>query len=140
MGQPPARRKGPEFPDPEQHEEKRNLYKEIRDLFIALRSQVKAGPDRDRLIRFANVLNPGAFIDESRLPYDSPSGKAKHQRREECLLALVSKLTRDYWDLVVSGGDAAGIEAQIKVLQGVQSKGLARCKVEGDEARGFVLA
>jgi len=141
---PPTVRKPIEFPDPDQHTAKRDLYKEIRDCLISLRVLLRKDGERNTMISFSNVINPGSFIDEGRLPYIPRSGKSRKKKLSECLFVLVYKTIMAYWTFATAlkngqEADETSVTKLLAVLKEIQRKGLNAYQIEGSEARGYSI-
>ncbi len=131
-----------EFPDPDQHTDLVTLRKEMREVVLSLRSQMRKGEDQNILIEFVCNLHPGSFADPGRLPRDSRDGRSLNRRREECLFAAISAMIQTYWDLALDPDhvDRADRLALVQAeLLALRSMDLYKCKVEGDDRKGYVL-
>lgn len=137
----------PEFPDSTRHTQLRELSKMIRRSLLALSNYLPRGEDRRVLVEFVGVIHPGAFHDPGRLPLESATGRSRHKRRENCLLAFVSKLIQDYWWLVlderynsdVQHADLNDVSNRANRLEKIAEKGLTGYKITGDENKGWEL-
>lgn len=139
MSRPPKTRK-PEFPDPDVHATKKDLYKEIRETVINLRGFTPKGGDRNTMISYANVIQPGSFIDEGRLPYIGRNDKAKSKRKIECVFALLNNLIAAYWQFKLSGSGESKVRELLDEARAILKNGLKKYKVAGDEANGYTLS
>jgi len=145
MGAPKPKPKPIEFPNPDHHADLVALRKEMRQAVLDLRSTMRKGEDQTTLIEFVGVLHPGSFADPGRLPYDSPDGRSRSKRKENCLFAAISFMVQTYWGLVLNPEDGdfmdklALVQAELLALRKLKNKELDACKVEGDDQKGYVL-
>jgi hypothetical protein len=146
LSKPPKRKSSvPEFPNPDKRADKERLRKDIREVLLLLRVEMKKGAERNMLAQLASVVHPGSYFDESRLPYYAPTGITRIERKSWCVLALASKLILDYWNYALSdddtmfGHDPADIKKQLETLREVVVNGLAKYKINGNPAKGYTL-
>jgi len=128
------------FPDPDKHEQKTNLHKEIRQTILQLREILPNPKDRDTLLKFAECINPSSSgVD--RLPFVSRKPTSIYRNKAACLFALISWMLRKYWDYCAGELSAReSIEANLLGLQDVAKKGLNAFVIVGDAAIGYSLA
>lgn len=135
-----------EFPDPTVHVGIKDLGKSIRKVILDLRSVMTKGDGMETLVDFASVVHPGSFANPGRLPYDLPEGRSYRARKAECIFAMVSKLIQDYWDVALDlenpnpAERIKEVEAQVAKLRLINTEGLHRYKMQGDDKHGYVLA
>lgn len=138
---PPPKKEKPKkekisFPNPDKHEQKVNLHKEIRQTILQLREVLPNPKDRDTLLKFADCINLPSR-DVSRLPCGS---KATRRNKSACLLALVSWLIQKYWDYCAGDlGVGNTIKANLLGLQEVAEKGLGAFIIIGNLVTGYKL-
>jgi len=124
------------FPDPDEHEQKVNLYKEIWQTLIDLRETLPNPRDRDVVLRFSDCINGGE------LPYLSDRPTAKQSSKSACLFSLISWMIQVYWMFCEgdeTGGHEVGVRTYLLQLQEITTNGINNYKVTGNPVDGYSL-
>lgn len=141
----PKPKKTIQFPDIDKIDDRTKLHKEILDVVLRFRSEVRKGETMNALAEFASAIVPGSFADPGRLPRGSPNGRSKAPHKEECLLAAVSDVIQAYWGMCLDTAISTNTEKsaivilKLNKLREILRVGLFNCWVEGSDREGYVL-
>lgn len=133
----PKSRSKPIFSNVKQRAAKTEFRKALRSSLFALCGSL---PERESQLRklvtkFAGFIGP---TDITRLPYISSDGKSKHEKKNECLTALLSWVIQQGWRFQRDEIKEEEAYEAIEKLTEVTNAGLGNCKVVGGP-KGYKL-
>ena len=127
----------PKFKPRQQYVNKKLLGQELKQQIFKIRSTMKGSQTREALAQLAGLVSPKKGIDVSDLPIYSPNGRSRKPRKSACIAAAISYLVQQYWSYCNTGKPSLQtIKHRLDKLAGVD---LAKCKIVGDEGKGFEL-